>query len=265
MGVLNVTPDSFSDGGRYLDPGAALDHACRMVEEGAGCIDVGGESTRPGAEPVNAEEELRRVLPVVQRLAARLAQPISVDTSRPEVMRAAVEAGAAMINDVRALQVPGALQAAAATRAAVCLMHMRGEPQSMQRQPEYDDVVTQVRSFLGQRLQTCINFGIDAARVCLDPGFGFGKTVAHNLTLLRELPKLAELQRPLLVGLSRKSMLQQLTGRGPEHRIAGSIALATLAVSQGARIVRAHDVRATVDAVAVSWAVSAQGSEGEAN
>jgi dihydropteroate synthase len=263
MGVLNVTPDSFSDGGRYLDPGAAVDHACRMVEEGAACIDVGGESTRPGAGPISVEEELRRVLPVVQRLAARLAQPVSVDTSRPEVMRAAVDAGAAMINDVRALQMPGALQAAAATRAAVCLMHMRGEPHSMQQQPQYDDVVTQVRSFLEQRLHSCLNIGIDAARLCLDPGFGFGKTVGHNLTLLRNLRALAGLRRPLLVGLSRKSMLQQLTGRGSEQRTAGSIALATLAVSQGARIVRAHDVQATVDAVAVAWAVNAPGFQGE--
>jgi dihydropteroate synthase len=262
MGVLNVTPDSFSDGDRYLDPDRALDHAVQMAEEGAACIDVGGESTRPGAALVPLEEELRRVVPVIRRLAQRLPILICVDTSRPEVMRAAVDAGAAMINDVRALQLPGAVAAAATTGAAVCLMHMQGQPQTMQQQPVYGDVVNEVRVFLEQRMRSCVEAGIGIDRLCLDPGFGFGKTVAHNLTLLRRLSELDVLQRPLLVGLSRKSLLQRLTGRAPGERLAGSVALATLAVLHGARIVRAHEVAATVDAVAVSWALANPSGDG---
>jgi len=262
MGVLNVTPDSFSDGGRYLDPDKALDHAALMAEEGAACVDVGGESTRPGAAPVALDEELRRVIPVVRRLAQRLPILICVDTSRPEVMRAAVDAGAGMINDVRALQLPGALSAAASSGAAVCLMHMQGRPQTMQQQPVYGDVVNEVRVFLEQRMRSCVEAGIDAERLCLDPGFGFGKTASHNLSLLRRLSELSVLQRPLLVGLSRKSLLQRLTGRDPDQRLAGSVALAALAVLHGARIVRAHDVAATVDAVAVSWALANPSGDG---
>ena len=255
MGVLNVTPDSFSDGGRYSDPERALEQALRMVEEGAAIIDVGGESTRPGAPAVTVEEELRRVVPLLERLRAASPVVISVDTSKPEVIRAAHAAGANLINDVRALSRPGALEAAAATDCAVCLVHMQGEPQSMQKNPSYGDVVSEVKAFLAGRAQACRSAGIEADRVAIDPGFGFGKTLAHNLTLLRRLPELASLGFPVLLGMSRKSSLAALTGRGPEERLPGSLALAAIAVLNGARIVRAHDVAATVDAVRVAAAV----------
>jgi dihydropteroate synthase len=258
MGVLNRTRDSFSDGGRFLELPQAIEQALAMAHEGAALIDIGGESTRPGADPVSLDEELERVLPLIEAVRARTPVLISVDTSRPEVIRAAVAAGAAMINDVRALQRPGALEAAAASGAALCLMHMQGEPSTMQLNPHYQDVVGEVRSMLEQRMKVCEAAGIAAERICLDPGFGFGKLISHNLDLLRELGELTGLGRPLLVGLSRKSMLQTLTGRAVGERLAGSLALATVAVLRGARIIRAHDVAATVDVVRVAAAVMAQ-------
>jgi dihydropteroate synthase len=261
MGVLNVTPDSFSDGGQFLDPERAVAHALQLRAEGAAIIDVGGESSKPGAQPVSVEEELRRVLPVVQRLTRESGMLVSVDTSRAEVIRAVSDAGAVMINDVRALLLPGALSAAAASGVAVCLMHMQGEPSSMQQHPNYDNVVTEVRSMLQARVAACETHGIEATRLCIDPGFGFGKTIAHNLELLRRLGEFGSMRLPVLVGLSRKSMLKQLTGRSVEQRLAGSLALATIAVMHGARIVRAHDVEATVDALRVCSALLAQGNQ----
>jgi dihydropteroate synthase len=258
MGVLNVTPDSFSDGGQYLDPARALERGLAMQAEGASFIDVGGESTRPGAAAVTVEEELRRVLPVVAALGRACRALVSVDTSRPEVIERVVDAGAVMINDVRALRCPGALAAVARSGAAACLMHMRGEPATMQQSVHYDDVVTEVRTVLGERLAECVSHGIDAARICVDPGFGFGKLAGHNLQLLRRLRELQALGRPVLVGLSRKSMLRELTGRGIGDRLAGSVALATAAVMNGASIVRAHDVAATCDAVRVAAALVQQ-------
>jgi dihydropteroate synthase len=234
-----------------------------MAEEGAAIIDVGGESTRPGAEPVGTDEELRRVIPVVERLAADLSVPVSVDTSKPQVMRAALAAGAAMVNDVTALAAAGALEAVASTQAAVCLMHMQGEPRTMQRAPRYGDVVGEVRDFLRGRVDACRAAGIGRDRIAVDPGFGFGKTLAHNLELLRGLPAIAADGCPVLVGLSRKSLVGQLTGRATGDRLAGSVALAVLAVMGGARIVRAHDVGATVDALRVAAAAGA-GRDGEA-
>ncbi len=254
MGVLNVTPDSFSDGGRFLDADRALEHAERMQEEGAAIIDVGGESTRPGATPVSTREELERVVPLIERLRARLSAVISVDTSKPEVMRAAAHAGAGLVNDVRALRAPGALEAAAATGCAVCLVHMQGEPATMQRAPRYADVVSEVGAFLTARAQACLEAGIAEDRIVVDPGFGFGKTLGHNLELLRRLRELCA-GFPLMVGLSRKSTVAALTGRAPGERLAGSVALATIAALNGAQIVRAHDVAATVDAVRVAAAL----------
>ncbi len=254
MGVLNVTPDSFSDGGRFADHGAAVDHAHRLVDEGAAVIDVGGESTRPGAPEVPVDEELARVLPVVEKLARTLPVPVSIDTSKPEVIRAAADAGAGLVNDVYALRRPGALEAAAASGLPVCLMHMQGAPRTMQASPEYADVVSEVEEFLHARMRACEAAGIDHERIVLDPGFGFGKTDAHNLALLRGLPRLAAVGPPLLVGLSRKSMIGRLTGRPVEQRLAGSLALALAAVAGGARIVRAHDVAETVDALRL-WSV----------
>jgi dihydropteroate synthase len=252
MGVLNVTPDSFSDGGLYLEPDAALARAERMAAEGAAIVDVGGESTRPGARGIDSDEEIRRVLPIVERIAARLPLLISVDTSNPELMRRAAAAGAHLINDVRALRVPGALEAAAAANLGICLMHMRGEPADMQRDPRYGDIVAEIRDFLEERMRACARAGIERERLCLDPGFGFGKTTAHNLELLRQLAEFAPLGRPLCVGLSRKSLVAALTGRPLTERVTGSVALATVAVLKGARIVRAHDVAATVDAVRIA-------------
>jgi len=255
MGVLNVTPDSFSDGGRFLPAAAAVAHGLRMAEEGAAIIDVGGESTRPGAQAVSAAEELERILPVIEQLRAASGAVISVDTSKPEVMRAAAAAGAGLINDVRALRAPGALAAALASGCAVCLMHMQGEPRTMQLAPVYQDVVAEVRAFLAERAAACRAACFGAGRLALDPGFGFGKNLEHNLALLRGLPGLAADGLPLVVGLSRKAMLGKLTGRGDGERLAGSVALAALAVLNGARIVRAHDVAATLDAVRVAAAV----------
>jgi dihydropteroate synthase len=255
MGVLNVTPDSFSDGGRFTQRDAALDHARQMIEEGAAIIDVGGESTRPGAAPATVEQELERVVPVIEALRRESAVFISVDTSKAEVMRAAVAAGADIINDVRALQETGALEAAAGTGAGVCLMHMKGEPRTMQDAPSYSDVVGEVRDFLAARMRVAHDAGITRERIAIDPGFGFGKRAQDNLALLKHLGEFALLHAPLLVGLSRKSLLARITGRDVGSRIAGSVALAGIAVLNGARIVRAHDVAATVDAVRVAAAV----------
>jgi dihydropteroate synthase len=253
MGILNVTPDSFYDGGR-IDRDAALAHAHRMLADGARIIDAGGESTRPGAAAVGEAEEVQRIVPLVEVLA-REGVCVSVDTMKPGVMRAALDAGAAMINDVRALQAPGAAEIAVASNAAVCLMHMQGEPATMQQAPAYADVVAEVRAFLARRAQACVDAGIDARRIVVDPGFGFGKTLAHNLALLRDLAQIASLPYPLLVGVSRKGMLGAITGRAVGDRLAGSVAAALAAAARGARILRVHDVRETVDALAVWGAV----------
>jgi dihydropteroate synthase len=254
MGILNVTPDSFSDGGRWFDRARALDHARRMLADGADLIDVGGESTRPNAQPVPEDEELARVIPVVAALAEEGAL-VSVDTMKPTVMRTAIAAGAVMVNDVHALRAPGALEVLAASEAAVCLMPMQGAPATMQAAPAYHDVVADVRAFLLERARVCEAAGIARARIVLDPGFGFGKTVAQNFTLLRGLSVLAGSGYPVLAGLSRKSSLGAVTGRGPEERLAASLAAALLAVERGAVIVRVHDVRETVDALRVRGAV----------
>lgn len=263
MGVLNVTPDSFSDGGRFyaasdLDKtrNLALRHAEQMCAEGASIIDVGGESTRPGSVTPDTQEELDRVLPVVERLAKDFDAVISVDTSNPALMREAIALGAGMINDIRALRREGALEAVAGTDAAVCLMHMQGEPGSMQDDPVYDDVVADVTYFLGERLQACADAGIDASRVVLDPGFGFGKTLAHNLSLLAHLDAFAALKQPLLVGMSRKSMIGTVLDQNVDQRLYGSLAVATVAAMRGANMIRVHDVAATVDCVRMVEAVA---------
>jgi dihydropteroate synthase len=248
MGVVNVTPDSFSDGGRFLDPAAAVDHARRLAAEGADIIDIGGESTRPGAAPVSDQEELRRVLPVLEKLSDLC---VSVDTRRPAVIAAAAAAGASMINDIQALTEPYAFEAFARTGCAVCLMHMKGTPATMQREPRYDDVVAEVKTFLRDAVRKARFGGIGADRIVVDPGFGFGKTVEHNLQLLRRLRDFADLGVPLLAGLSRKSTIGRLTGRPVEERLAGSLALALLALQGGARILRVHDVKETKDVIGV--------------
>jgi dihydropteroate synthase len=250
MGVLNVTPDSFSDGGRYAALDAALAQAQALVEQGADILDVGGESTRPGAAPVPPEVERERVLPLLRELRG-LPVPVSVDTSQPALMRAALELGVSIVNDVRSLRAPGALAAVRDSGCGVVLMHLRGEPATMQQQPEYADVVAEVRQWLARRLEEVEAAGVAAARVALDPGFGFGKTHVHNLALLAALDRLCPPQRPLLVGLSRKSSLGRLTGRPPGERLAASLAAALLAADAGARVVRVHDVAATRDALAV--------------
>jgi dihydropteroate synthase len=253
MGILNITPDSFSDGGVFLSPDKAIAQALRMAEAGADIIDIGGESTRPGARPVSAQEEIDRVLPVVEALHKKIPLPISIDTSKPEVMRAAVKAGAGFINDVRALREAGALEAATQLGVPACLMHMSGEPRTMQDAPRYADVVGEVRDFLEERLGACINAGIPAQRLVIDPGFGFGKTLEHNIELLRGLKKLQSLGAPVLVGLSRKSMIGKALGLPVEQRLYASVALAVMAVQQGACIVRVHDVGPTVEALRM-WA-----------
>ncbi len=256
MGVLNVTPDSFSDGGEYLEPTVAIRRALQMQAEGAAIIDVGGESTRPGATPVSVDEELERVIPVIEALSARLDVPVSIDTSKPEVMRAGVGAGAAMINDVRALRLPGALDAARDCAVPVCLMHMQGEPGSMQQAPAYADVVTEVLEFLYQRISECEAAGIPRDRLLLDPGFGFGKTLTHNLLLLAGLERLSEPGLPVLAGMSRKSMIAGVLGREDGERLSGSVAAAVLAASRGAHLLRVHDVQPTADALAIVRAVA---------
>jgi len=263
MGVLNVTPDSFADGGRYTGAAAAVERGVAMAGEGAAIIDVGGESTRPGAADVDVDEELARVVPVIEQLVVRVAVPISVDTSKPEVMRAAIAAGASLVNDVRALQAPGALEAVAGTGAAVCLMHMQGEPRTMQVAPSYADVVADVRRFLATRVEACLAAGIGRERICVDPGIGFGKSAEHNLALLAAIDRLAEPGLPVLIGVSRKSLVGIITGRPPEGRLAGSVAFAALAVMGGAAIIRAHDVAETLDAVKVASALKCAASGGE--
>jgi dihydropteroate synthase len=254
MGVVNVTPDSFSDGGSHFDSANAIAHALALVREGAAIVDIGGESTRPGAQGVAAGEEIARVLPVLEGLAGA-GVPISVDTAKPEVMRAVLDRGAAMINDVNAFRAPGALELMATTGAALCIMHMQGEPRTMQVAPHYDDVVNEVGTFLHDRAQAAEVAGIAHSRIVVDPGFGFGKTMQHNLELLRHLLDIERLGWPVLAGLSRKSMLERITGRPVGERVHASVAAALLAVVNGARIVRVHDVAATRDALAVHGAL----------
>ncbi|MFI4891535.1 MAG: dihydropteroate synthase [Steroidobacterales bacterium] len=255
MGVLNVTPDSFSDGGIYATVDAALERAAQMVAEGAVIIDVGGESTRPGAMPVEPEAEIGRVAPVIERIAARLDVAISIDTSKCAVMSAAIAAGASIVNDVNALRAAGARELAAAAGAGVCLMHMRGEPRTMQVDPQYGDVVREVGAYLAGQRDACLAAGIARGAICLDPGIGFGKSESHNLALLRRLPELVSLGEPLLVGVSRKSFIGRILGAGVEGRLYGGIGLAALAVSMGAKIIRTHDVAPTLDAMRMVSAV----------
>ena len=254
-GILNVTPDSFSDGGRFDDLDRAVAHGCTLAAEGADLIDVGGESTRPGSRPPTLAEELARVVPVVEALVQRVPVPLSVDTSRPEVMRAAVAAGASMVNDVRALRSPGALSAAAELGVPVCLMHMQRSPETMQEDPRYRDVVVEVRTFLAERVRACLDAGIRQEHLVVDPGFGFGKTPTHNVALLASLDGLRSLRVPVMVGLSRKSVLGQLTGRAVGDRLPASLAAALIAAQRGAAVLRVHDIAATRDVLTVLDAV----------
>ena len=256
MGIVNVTPDSFSDGGLHVQRDAALAHAHKLIAEGADILDIGGESTRPGAQPVSIQQELDRVMPVIEGLKG-VPVPVSIDTCKPEVMLAAIAAGAQMVNDINALQDPAAMNAVAAGRVSVCLMHKQGDPQTMQQQPQYQDVVTEVSAFLCERVAAAKAAGVGHDRIVIDPGFGFGKTLAHNLSLLQELKQLTELGVPILAGLSRKSMLGALTGRDTGQRLPASIAAGLIAVQRGANILRVHDVGATVDALKVLNAVNA--------
>jgi len=258
MGIVNVTPDSFSDGGLHLQRGAALGHAQQLIDEGADILDIGGESTRPGARLVGIQEELDRVLPVIEGLRGAPV-PISIDTFKPEVMQAAIAAGAQMVNDINALQDAAAMNVVAAGNVAVCLMHKQGNPQTMQQQPHYQNVVAEVSAFLRERTAAAQAAGIQRERIVVDPGFGFGKTLAHNLSLLRELKQLTELGVPVLAGLSRKSMLGALTGQEVWQRLPASVAAALIAVQRGANIMRVHDVRATVDALKIWNAVNGIG------
>ena len=256
MGIVNVTPDSFSDGGKFAATDLALAHGLRLIEEGANILDIGGESTRPNAKPVGLQEELDRVLPVIEALAKQINIPISIDTYKPQVMQAAIAAGVSMVNDVRALQESAglkesALEIVAKSNVGVCLMHMQGTPQTMQVNPQYKDVVNEVKAFLADRLRVSIHAGLRAERILLDPGFGFGKTREHNISLIQNLESLAELGRPLLVGLSRKSVLGQVTGNDVDARLYASIAAAVIAAQKGAKILRVHDVKATVEALKV--------------
>ena len=256
MGIVNVTPDSFSDGGKYTATDAAIDHGLKLIAEGADFLDIGGESTRPGADPVSLDEELSRVIPVIEALSQVSTVPISIDTYKPEVMRQAIAAGADMINDVRALQELGALDIVAKSDVGLCLMHMQGKPQTMQLDPQYKDVVAEVKQFLANRFQLCLNHGIAKNRILLDPGFGFGKTRTHNITLIQHLEKMNALGQPLLVGLSRKSVLGVIAGGDEGQRLYASIAAAVISVMKGAKIVRVHDVKATVEALKVVTAIS---------
>ena len=257
MGILNVTPDSFSDGGLFIAPNKALDQAIKMVSEGAAIIDVGGESTRPGADAVTVQQELDRVIPVIEAITAELDTIVSIDTSKPEVMRAAVEAGAEMINDVCALRAEGALETAAQLDAPVCLMHMQGEPRTMQQDPQYDDVVNDVKDFLVQRANSCIEAGITKDHIIIDPGFGFGKTVDHNYSLIKHLDQFVSMDYPVLVGVSRKSMIGAVLNNEVSDRLSASVALAAMACRSGAHLFRVHDVKATADALAVCRSVRA--------
>ncbi|RCV90663.1 dihydropteroate synthase [Billgrantia montanilacus] len=264
MGILNVTPDSFSDGGRHVVIDDAVRHAERMLAEGAAIVDVGGESTRPGSQAVSTQQELDRVMPVVERLVRELDALVSVDTSNPRVMRETAALGAGMINDVRALQREGAIEAALGTGLPVCLMHMQGEPRDMQQSPRYDVAVeASVSDFLASRIAACEAIGLRSERLLLDPGFGFGKSVEHNLRLLNRMESLAKLGHPLMVGLSRKSMIGKVLGRPVEERLPGGLALASLAVERGARILRVHDVGPVLDAVNMTWAVLREGCEND--
>lgn len=258
MGILNVTPDSFSDGGQFNSAKKALIHAAEMVQAGATIIDVGGESTRPGADDVSVEEELDRVIPVVESLARNFEVWISVDTSKAQVIKEAANAGAHLINDIRSLQEPGALDAAVAANLPVCLMHMQGEPKTMQQAPEYSNVIQSVDDFFAEQITRCLNAGLDRSKLLLDPGFGFGKNITHNYQLLAHLAHFHHFDLPLLVGMSRKSMVGQLLGVGPDQRLAGSLACAVIAAMQGAHIVRVHDVKETVDALRVVQATLAE-------
>ncbi|AWA07716.1 dihydropteroate synthase [Aeromonas hydrophila] len=255
MGILNVTPDSFSDGGHFNQLERAMTHARQMVAEGATLIDIGGESTRPGAPDVSEQEELDRVIPVVERMVAELEVMISLDTSKAAVMREGCAAGAHLINDVRALLEPGALAAAAVADVPVCLMHMQGQPRTMQAEPHYDDLLGEVRAFFDERIAACLAAGIRREQLLLDPGYGFGKTLAHNYQLLAQQEKLLDYQLPLLVGMSRKSMIGNLLGCPVDERLAGSLACALIGMQRGARIIRVHDVRATMDALRTGWMV----------
>ncbi len=257
MGILNVTPDSFSDGGAYSSTPEAVERVRQMCEEGADIVDIGGESTRPGAEDVGPDQELERVLPIIEAVMAdpTIDVPLSIDTSKPEVMRQAVRAGASMINDIRALREPGALELCAQLQVPVCLMHMLGQPRTMQLSPRYDNVLTAVAEFLQQRVSACLEAGISSKKMILDPGFGFGKTVEHNLTLLKYLDRICDLGYPVLVGVSRKSMFKQILGADVGDRLFASVAAAALAAAKGASILRVHDVKPTVDALKVVTAI----------
>lgn len=255
MGIVNVTPDSFSDGGKFTQIHLAIEHALTLIEEGADILDIGGESTRPNATPVSLQEELDRVIPVIEGLVKQVNIPISIDTYKPQVMQAAISAGANIVNDVRALQENGALNIVAASDVGVCLMHMQGTPQTMQINPQYNDVVAEVKAFLQQRLLACEEVGITKNRILLDPGFGFGKTRAHNINLIQHLASFSSLGQPLLVGLSRKSVLGQVTGHDVDARLYASVAASVISAMVGAKIMRVHDVKATVEALKIVSAI----------
>lgn len=255
MGIVNVTPDSFSDGGKYSSVDLAIEHALQLIAEGADILDIGGESTRPGATPVGLDEELKRVIPVIEALSKVTTVPLSIDTYKPGVMRAAIQAGVDIVNDICALREEGALEIVANSNAGVCLMHMQGTPQTMQVNPQYYDVVTEVKQFLADRVDACLKHGIASERITLDPGFGFGKTTAHNVALIQHLDSFAELGFPLLVGLSRKSVLGRIAGGDEQQRLHAGLAASVISVMKGAKIVRVHDVKATVHALKVVAAV----------
>jgi dihydropteroate synthase len=255
MGIVNITPDSFSDGGKFVQTELAVAHALKLIDEGADILDIGGESTRPNAEPVELQQELDRVLPVIQALSGRVTTPLSIDTYKPAVMQAAIDAGVSIVNDVKALQEPNALEVVAQSSVGVCLMHMQGTPQTMQLNPFYNDVVEEVKTFLADRASFCERAGIDKSRIILDPGFGFGKSRGHNISLIQALASFRDLGFPLLVGLSRKSVLGQVTGHDVDARVYASVAAAVVSALKGARILRVHDVKATVEALKVVAAI----------
>lgn len=255
MGIVNVTPDSFSDGGKFNTTNLAVEHALQLIADGADIIDIGGESSRPGAVPVNLDDELSRVIPVIEALIKLSAIPISIDTYKPEVMRQAIAAGADIVNDIRALQEIGALDVVASSNVGVCLMHMQGTPQTMQIEPKYVDVITEVRQFLLDRLNVLLSNGIDNSRILLDPGFGFGKTREHNISLIKHINQLVNIGQPLLVGLSRKAILGSIAGADEQQRLYAGIAASVVSAMKGAKIIRVHDVKATVDALKVVAAV----------